>query len=76
VANSNNNPETPEQRKARLWGVFSSVMFLLGAFVFMVLGMVGKVFYDHLTKNTEFSITQIALPLIVAPMVYGAISAH
>ncbi len=67
------NIETPEERKKRYWAIFGSVVFLAGAFLFMILGMVGKVYYDHLTKNTVFALSQIFIPVIVAPMVYGAI---
>jgi vacuolar-type H+-ATPase subunit I/STV1 len=52
---------------------FLAGLFLLGAFLVMILGMIGKVYYDHLTRNTVFSLTQILVPVIVAPMVYGAI---
>jgi hypothetical protein len=65
--------ETPEERKGRYWAILGSILFLAGAFFFMVLGMVGKVYYDHLTKNTMFALSQIFIPLIVAPMVYGVI---
>jgi hypothetical protein len=71
----NANPETPEEKRARRWRLFFSVIFLAGAFAVMILGMVSKVYYDHLTKNAVFSLTQILLPLLVAPMVYGAIYA-
>jgi hypothetical protein len=65
-----NADETPEQ-----WRVFFSVLFLVGAFAVMILGMVSKVYYDHLTKNMVFSLSQIVLPMLVAPIVYGAIYA-
>jgi hypothetical protein len=68
-------PETPEQRKVRRLKILLSILFLVGAFATMILGMVGKVYYDHITKETVFSLSQIALPLIVAPMVYGGIYA-
>src|SRR5262245_65966184 len=69
----NANPETPEEKRARRWRAFFSVLFFVAAFAVMILGMVGKLYYDHLTKNAVFSLTQILLPVIVAPMVYGAI---
>jgi hypothetical protein len=50
-----------------------SLLFLLGAFAMMLLGMVGKVYYDHLTKDTVFALSQTLVPIIVAPMVYGGI---
>lgn len=57
---------------ARLLWYYFSCRCLFGV---MILGMVSKVYYDHLTKNTVFSISQIVLPMLVAPMVYGAIYA-
>src|SRR5262249_15877002 len=71
----NADVETPEQKKARRWRAFFGIIFLAGAFGVMILRMVSKVYYDHLTKNTVFSISQIVLPMLVAPMVYGAIYA-
>src|SRR5262249_45539433 len=62
------------RRRRHVAGAPSLVFFFfVAAFAVMILGMVGKLYYDHLTKNAVFSLTQILLPVIVAPMVYGAI---
>jgi hypothetical protein len=66
--------ETPDEKAAKA-ARRKAALLLAGCFVIMILGMVGKVYYDHLTKDTVFALSQIILPLIVAPMVYGAIYA-
>jgi hypothetical protein len=50
-----------------------TTIFLLAVFVSMLLGMVGKTYYDHLTKGSTWGVSQALIPLLISPMVYGAI---
>nr|VFJ93010.1 MAG: hypothetical protein BECKLFY1418B_GA0070995_10419 [Candidatus Kentron sp. LFY] len=49
------------------------VIFLIGVFVAMILGMASKVIFDHLTKGTQFEWKLLFIPLLVSPMVYGTV---
>lgn len=56
-------------------------VYIVALFVAMVVGMVAKAFYDNIVKNERppsvnwalFLRPEIALPLIVSPMIFGAI---
>ncbi len=52
---------------------FKTGLFLAVVFLSMLLGMVGKTYYDHLTKGGAWGLSQALIPILISPMVYGAI---
>ena len=49
-------------------------ILLFGVFVAMLAGMVGKTYYDHITKNNQaFAFNQFLIPIIVSPMIFGVV---
>jgi hypothetical protein len=47
------------------WLVIKARLLLFGVFLSMIVGMVGKTYYDHLTKNTaEPNIGQFLIPIM------------
>jgi hypothetical protein len=50
-----------------------ATLFLIGVFVAMLAGMVGKTYFDYLTKGGVWGLNQALVPILISPMVYGAI---
>lgn len=49
-------------------------LLLAGVFVAMLAGMIGKTYYDHVTKHgPSLDYTQFAIPVIVSPMIFGVV---
>ena len=61
-----------------LWGRLmndkvKSGLFLTTVFLVMMGGMVAKTMFDHLTLTTPFRWEAFVIPLLVSPIIYGAI---
>jgi hypothetical protein len=49
-------------------------LFLFAVFLSMIAGMLGKTYYDHLTRHTtDFGFSQFVIPVIVSPMIFGVV---
>jgi hypothetical protein len=62
--------EKQAQSTEEAWRVW---LFVSGAFLAMLMGMAAKAGYDHFSETHLFAWKNIFLPLMVSPMVFGAV---